>query len=283
MNILEWKKEFERKIVASGNDIRTAETYANSICLFMEHYKDKYDSPLHINFTDCENYIIYLVEEDYSASYINTFVASAKRFFAINGQPRKCAKLQYRHNPPKCPTILSVEEIKKMIFAPIYLKQQVVLNLLYDAALRRSELINLKVEHISRSRTLTIVNSKFGKSRIVPITQRTLDLLRKYYKEFKPKEYLLEGEGNKPQYSAKSIENVCKDTARKCGIQTKVTPHIMRHSKATHLLDNGASEGYVADLLGHENIKTTHDYYHRLTLKAMQKMFDEIDSKLMAA
>lgn len=283
MNILEFKTEFERKIVASGNDIATATTYGNSIALFLEHNKAKYDSPLHVTFEDAENYIIHLVQKKYSASYINTFVASAKRFYPINGQPRKMTKLEYRKNPPKCPNILSVDEVKKMIHAPIYLKHQVVINLLYDGALRRSELINLKVEHISRSRTITIVNSKFGKSRVIPISQRTLDLLRKYYKEFKPKLYLLEGDSSKEQYSAKSIENIVKNTARLCGIHTKVTPHIMRHSKATHLLDNGASEGYVADFLGHEEISTTHDYYHRLTIGAMQRMFDEIDSKLMNA
>lgn len=283
MEISENIKEFKRKIIASGNDIKTADTYGNSMTLFLVHYQEKYNSPLHLTFEDGENYIIHLVGKKLSASYINSFVASAKRFYGINGQPRKYAKLQYRNNPPKCPNILTVDEIKKMIFAPIYLKQQVVINLLYDGALRRSEFRNLKVEHISRDRKITIVNSKFGKSRVIVIPTRTIQLLRKYYAEFRPKLYLLEGEGGRPQYSEKSIENVVKDTARKCGIQTKVTPHILRHSKATHLLDNGASEGYVAEFLGHEEISTTHDFYHRLTVNAMQKMFDDIDDRIMNA
>lgn len=281
MEILENIKEFKRKIVASGNDIKTADTYGNSMALFLVHYQEKYNSPLHLTIEDGENYIIHLVEQKYSASYINSFIASAKRYYEINGQPRKYAKLQYRNNPPKCPSILTVEETKKMIFAPIYLKQQVAINLLYDAALRRSELRNLKIEHISPDRKLTIVNSKFNKSRVITISRRTMDLLDKYLLEFNPKEYVLEGEGGRAQYSEKSIECIVKNTAVKCGIKIKVTPHILRHTKATHLLDNGASEGYVADFLGHADISTTHDYYHRLTINAMQRMFDSIDDKLM--
>lgn len=283
MNIKEHDFQFRRKIVLDGGDEKTAKTYGNAICLFMKFYESKFDTPTKIPTVDIENYILHLTKQNLSASYINQFIAASKRFYGILGQRQKCSKLVYHDNPPKCPQILSVEEIKKMISAPIYLKQQVVLNLLYDGALRRQELIDLKVEHISKDRKITIVNSKFGKSRVITISQRTLDLLRKYYREFKPKEFLLNGEGNKPQYSAKSIENIVKDTARLCGIHIKVTPHQLRHSKITHLLDTGATEGYVSEFAGHSSILTTHKYYHRLTIGAMQKQFDEIDNKLMAA
>lgn len=282
MNISEFDKQFRRKIILDGGDWKTAKTYGNAMCLFMKFHESNFDTPIKIPIIEIENYILHLTKEKLSASYINQFIASAKRFYAMHGQPQKCAKLVYHNNPPKCPSILTVEEIHKMTSAPIYLKQRVAINLLYDAALRRSELINLKVEHISRDRKIVIENSKFGKNRIVVITQRTLDLLRDYYKKFRPKEYLLEGEG-KPQYSAKSIENVVKDTARLCGVYTKVTPHILRHSRITHLLDAGATEGYVSEFAGHSNINTTHKYYHRLTVGAMQRQFDEIDSKLLTS
>lgn len=109
MRISEFTSEFKRKIIASGNNPKTADTYGNSIVLLMVHYQNKYATPLHISFRDMEDYIIHLVDEKYSPSYINSFVASAKRFFAINGQPQKCSKLEYRNNPIQSPNVLTYD------------------------------------------------------------------------------------------------------------------------------------------------------------------------------
>lgn len=283
MNILEFHVEFKRKIIASGNDPKTADTYGNSIALLMVYYEKKYDSPLHISFRDMEDYIIHLVDSKYSPSYINSFIASAKRFFYINGQPQKCSKLEYRNNPIQSPNALTYDECMKMCEAPIYIKHRAIINLLYYAALRRSELINLKISDISKDGKITILRGKFGKSRTIPIPKHTIELLREYFRKCQPKEYLFNGEGGRPQYSAKSIENVIKNTARTCGIHKRTYPHLMRSSRATILLDNGASYAYVGELLGHEKIQTTYDYYHRLTIGSMKKQFDEIDEKLKAA
>lgn len=280
MRILEFVSEFKRKIIASGNDSKTADTYGNSIALFLVHYENKYDSPLHISFKDLEDYIIFLVGQDYSASYINSFIASAKRFFAINGQPKKCSKLVYRDNPVQSPNVLTYDECMKMCNANIYIKHQAIINLLYYGALRRGELINLKISDISKDGKITIVHGKFGKSRVIPIPLEIMDLLRRYYKECHPKTYLFNGEGNRPKYSARSIENIIKNTARTCGIHKNTYPHLMRSSRATILLDNGASYAYVSEFLGHKNIETTREYYHKLTIGSMQRQFDEIDKKL---
>lgn len=283
MNILEFTTEFKRKIIASGNDPKTADTYGNSVALLMVYYEKKYDSPLHITFRDIEDYIIHLVDSKYSASYINSFIASSKRFFAINGQPQKCSKINYRDNPIQSPNVLTYDECMKMCNAPIYIKHSAIINLLYYGGFRRSELINLKIEHISKDGRITIVHGKFGKSRIVPIPKGVMELLRTYFKICKPVIYLFNGEGERPQYSAKSIENIIKNTARTCGIHKRTYPHLMRSSAATILLDNGASMGYVSAWLGHEKIDTTYQFYHKLTVKAMQDMFEGIHEKLKAA
>lgn len=171
----------------------------------------------------------------------------------------------------------------KMCDAPIYLKHQLIINLLYYGALRRSELINLEINHISKDGRITIVHSKFGESRIIPIPKSVIEMARKYYKEFKPVKYLFNGEGGRPKYSAKSIENIIKNTARTCGIHKRTYPHLMRSSRATILLDNGASIGYVSWFLGHKKIETTHAYYHKLTIQSMKNQFEEIDEKLKRA
>ena len=283
MNILEFETEFKRKIIASGNDFTTAKVYGNCIHHFLEHHKDRYDSPLHITFRDAEDYVIHLVDAGYSASYINQFVASVKRFYELNGQTQKCVKLQYRNDPPKTPNVLTHDECMAMCNAPIYIKHRAIINLLYYAGLRRSELLDLKIEHISKDGKLTIIMGKFGKSRVVCVPEKVMVLLREYFKECSPKIYLFNGEKNRPQYSAKSVEAIIKNTARLCGIHKRTHPHLMRTSRATILLDNGASMGYVSDYLGHADIKTTDKYYHKLTIKSMQNQFEMIDEKLEKA
>lgn len=280
MDILKHILELKRKIIASGNDPATADTYGNSMTLLMVYYQNKYDSPLHITLRDIEDYIIHLVDEKYSPSYINSFIASAKRFYPLNGQPNKCNKLNYRDNPIQSPNVLTYDECMKMCQAPIYLKHQLIVNILYYGGLRRSELINLKIENISKDGKITILNSKFGESRTIPIPRHIIEMIVRYCDEFNPNIYLLNGDKGKLKYSAKSIENIIKNTARVCGIHKRTYPHLMRSSRATILLDNGASMGYVSWFLGHKKIETTHAYYHKLTIKSMQEQFDNIDKML---
>ena len=281
MDILKHILEFKRKIVASGNDRATADTYGNSMTLLMVHYKGKYDTPLHITFRDMEDYIIHLVDEKYSPSYINSFIASAKRFYPLNNQPQKCDKLNYRDNPIQSPNVLTYDECMKMCNAPIYLKHKMIINLLYYGAFRRSELINLKIENISKDGRITILNSKFGESRTIPVPKHVVEMIVEYCNQFNPNVYLFNGEKGRLKYSAKSIENIIKNTAVLCGIHKRTYPHLMRSSRATILLDNGASMGYVSWFLGHKKIETTHAYYHKLTIKSMQEQFNNIDEKLL--
>ncbi len=283
MNILEYDTEFKRKIRLDGDDVSTAKVYGNCMSVFMKHYSEKYDSPLHITTRSIEDYILHLVDNDYSNSYINQFIASAKRFYRIFGQPKKCDTLVYHQKKFKTPNILTYNECYKMCNAKVYIKHQLIINILYWGALRRSEIINLKLEHLSADRRIYIVDSKYGKSRTITIPQHLLDLINKYIDTIKPKEFLFNGEGQKPQYSAKSIENIIKNTAKLCEINKHVHPHIMRSSRATHLLDNGASDMYVSEFLGHSKIQTTKDFYCKLTIKGMQDNFDRIDEKLKVA
>lgn len=277
MNIEEFDKEFKRKIIAQGGNWKTAKTYANHLCLLMSYYENKYKSPLHISFRDLEDYIIVLCDKKYSASYINSFIASVKRFYDINGQPEKCKKLVYQDNPIKTPNILTYNECKLMCDANIYLKHQLVVNLLYYGALRRGELLRLKLTDFSENRTVTIIASKFGKSRVITIPQHTYDLVNKYINEFKPNEYLLNSDKGTGQYSEKSVENIIKNVAKVVGIDKRTYPHIMRSSRATHLLDSGASDTYVSQFLGHSKLQVTKDFYLALTKKGMQNNFDKAD------
>lgn len=280
MNITGYEKEFRRKMEAQGFDFSTAKTYCNCICLFMKFIEPTHTCPLRVTTIDMENYIINLRKQKYSASYINQFIASAKLFYKLNGQPNKCDKLVYHIREQKTPNVLTYKECMLMCNSKLYIKHKAIINLLYYGALRRSELLNLKILDVSPDSKINILDSKFCKSRVIPIPQETLNLLRCYYLECKPKEYVFNGDKNHLQYSAKSVENIIKDTAKKCGISKRVYPHIMRSSRATHLLDHGASDMYVSTFLGHAQLQTTKDYYCKLTIKGMQDNFEQVDRRL---
>lgn len=280
MNISEFDKEFRRILLVQGSDSSTVKTYGNCMLVFMGFYDKKHDSPIKIPSKDIENYIIHLLDDGYSASYINQFITSAKHFYKINKQPQKCDKLVYHERQMKSPNILTFDECMKMCNSNIYIKHKAIINLLYYGALRRRELLNLKIEHISKDRKITINDSKYGKSRVITIPEKTIFMLREYFVKCKPKVYLFNGEGEKLMYSAKSVENIIKNTAKLCKISKHVHPHIMRSSRATHMLDNGASDMYVSQFLGHEKLQTTKDYYCKLTIKGMQDNFDKVDAKM---
>lgn len=269
----EFLEKFSRKIIASGDDYSTAKTYCNNIGVFMGWGKFDSISVLLCSQEIFDNYIIHLRERKLSPSYINSFIASVKRLYKIFGKKSSLKELEYHSNPLKTPNILTYEECLKMCESKIYLKHKVIINLLYYCALRRGELLRIKLIHLSGNNRLTIVDSKYGKSRTVPIPQNVVDVLNQYIMEFKPNEYLFNNDKGKDMYSAKSVENIIKNVAKLCGIEKRVYPHIMRSSCATHLLDAGASDMYVSEFLGHENLQTTKDYYCKLTIKGMQDNF----------
>jgi site-specific recombinase XerD len=134
--------------------------------------------------------------------------------------------------------------------------------LIYSAGLRRSELINLKVSDINSERmVINIIGAKGKKDRVSLLSENILQLLRKYYKEYKPKKYLFEGaRGGK--YSSTSVVKILKNAAQKAGIRKNITPHMLRHSFATHLLEQGTDLRYIQELLGHNSSKTTEIYTH---------------------
>lgn len=194
-------------------------------------------------------------------------------------------KLYYKIDRPKrnntLPNVLSVSEVKKIIDTTINLKHKCIISLLYSAGLRRSELINLKLESIlSGQMQIKISNSKGNKDRYVGLSTHLLQLLRKYFHEYKPRVWLIEGI-NREQYSASSVLNIVKIAAKRAGITRRVTPHMFRHSFATHHLESGTDLRYIQEFLGHSSSKTTEIYTHVATTdfskfrNPLDSMYDE--------
>lgn len=145
----------------------------------------------------------------------------------------------------------------------------------YSAGLRISEALNLKLSDIDSKRMMIPIRGGNGKKdRITLISNRLLDILRDYYRLYQPKEYLFTGQMG-GQYSERSAQLVLKQAARKAGITRPVTLHTLRHSFATHLLENGTDLRYIQSLLGHASPKTNQIYTHITT-----KGFDQINNPL---
>ena len=174
------------------------------------------------------------------------------RFYSIE-RPRKKQTL---------PKVLAKEEVKAMIACTRNIKHRCIISLLYSAGLRRSELLNLKLTDIDSNRMLIrIEGAKGGKDRMTLLSESVLNNLRTYFKEYQPKNWLFEGP-RQEQYSGSSVGRIIMNASKNAGIRKKVTPHMLRHSFATHLMENGTDLRYIQTLLGHSSSKTTEIYTH---------------------
>lgn len=176
-------------------------------------------------------------------------------------------KFKYIERPKrnkKLPIVLSVDEIQRMFDVCENKKHKVILALLYSCALRVSELINLKWQHIDRSRMIiNIIQAKGNKDRQVQLNEPLINLLTEYFHEYHSIIYVLNGQGDLAQYSESSVNQVLKQLAFKANIKNKhVHAHIIRHSSATHMLEGEIDLNLIQRLLGHSSPKTTSIYCH---------------------
>jgi integrase/recombinase XerD len=154
-----------------------------------------------------------------------------------------------------------------------------MLSLIYSCGLRCGELLALKPVHIDSKRNIVLLkNSKGKKDRIVQLSSKILEILRDYYKMYKPQIYLFEGQIKGTQYDSRSLQQVLKQALKKSDIRKPVTLHWLRHSYATHLLESGTDLRYIQELLGHSSSKTTEIYTHVSTksLQQIKSPFDDL-------
>ncbi|GAB3648501.1 site-specific integrase [Echinicola sediminis] len=219
----------------------------------------------------------YIIERGYSASFQNQVVNAVKLFFQNRKNKRLDPELVYRpKKAQRLPNILSKEEISRIIKATSNLKHRLLLLMLYSCGLRRGEVLSLKFEHVQRDRGVLLVKQGKGmKDRVVALPKVLLGYLEEYYLAYKPKEYIFEGQKG-GRYSEKSLAEVLKKAVRKAGIKKPVTPHWLRHSYATHLLERGTDLRYIQELLGHKSSRTTEIYTH-VSSKALAEIPSPLD------
>lgn len=257
----------------------TIGTYSDIVRIFLKFTYPK--SPYEVDADDMVCFVNeYIIPNRLSYSYQNQAINGAKLFFReVIKSKLSVDKFERPRREHKLPNVLSKEEIKLILNSLTNIKHKAMLSLIYACGLRRSELLNLKPESVDSKRwVLYILNSKGKRDRFVPISEKTIEMLRDYYKKYKPKNWLFEGQIKGEQYSETSLQKVLKLALVETGIKKPVTLHWLRHSYATHLLESGTDLRFIQELLGHKSSKTTEIYTHVSTksLKKIKSPFDDL-------
>jgi len=270
-------EKFKQWLLSKRYSPSTIKTYSEALKSFFIFYREKPIAEI-----SNEDVIIYnneyILKNNLSASYQNQIVNAIKLFFQTIRETKMLVDKIHRPKRSKLlPNVLSKEEIKLILNVHNNIKHKMMLSLIYSCGLRCGELLALKPVHIDSKRNIVLLkNSKGQKDRIVPLSPFILEMLREYYKIFKPKTYLFEGQNIGLPYDARSLQLILKQAMQKTGITKPATLHWLRHSYATHLLESGTDLRYIQELLGHSSSKTTEIYTH-VSTKSIQQIKSPFD------
>jgi site-specific recombinase XerD len=239
----------------------TAKSYIALFEKFINHFPEK---PINsLNETDIQQYMQEMVKRGFSNSYLNQSINSIKFYYEqVLNMPGRYYHLDRPRKERNLPVVLSKQEVKSILNAIDNIKHKAIIAMLYGSGLRRSELIELKIKDINSDRmTVFVRGAKGNKDRYSLLSKKVLEILRLYIRRYRPKVYLFEGASG-VKYSGSSIRMILKRAVEKAKINARVTPHSLRHSFATHLLEDGVDLRYIQTLLGHSSSKTTEIYTH---------------------
>ena len=265
----EYLNELQNLCKLRGYSQQTKKSYLFHVNSFL-----KFCDKSSLNLTP-ESVKCYLLSRDISVNTSRLAYASLKFFFVeILNVKEFTERVPIKKKTKQLPKVISRESIKKMLEIVSDLKHKIIIELLYSSGLRLSELLNLKRKDLDFDRNVILVQQgKGAKDRITLMSEYLkIDLLKYYNKyEFKT-EYVVEGRDGK--YTKKSVQKVLEELGKKVGI--KLTPHMLRHSFATHLLEDGTDIRYIQKLLGHSDIRTT-EIYTRVSNRDLSKIKSPLD------
>jgi integrase/recombinase XerD len=258
---------------------RTVISYSEGLRTFMEFIGEK---PMaDITDRDMVDFNIgYIVPGHYSWSYQNQVISALKIYFRqVLHQEGGGVKLERPRSGRHLPDIFSVEEVEKLLKSIRNSKHRAALSVIYACGLRRSELINLRLRDVDSKRKLLIIKGAKGdKDRVVPLPEKVIEMLREYYKLYKPEEWLFEGSVKGQQWSETSLRAVFVRALEATGIKKQLTLHSLRHTYATHLLESGVDLRFIQELLGHKSSRTTEIYTHVMSrsIEGIKSPFEKL-------
>jgi len=264
----------------------TTRKYLQYVTSFARHFGK---SPDQLGPNELRSYQAYLLQERKVTPGTAVNCVAALRFFFIKTLKRHQFRefLPYPKDRRRLPTVLSQEEVARLINAAGTLFRRTLLMTLYGTGMRRSELAHLKVGDIDSQRMIIrVVAGKGGKDRDLPLSPTLLETLREYWRWRKPKLYMFPtrtlGRRLDQPISDKTVWIACSEAARRAGINKRVTPHTLRHSWATHLLEAGTDLRTIQVLLGHGDLETTAQYLH-LSQRHLQAVINPLDSLTLSS
>jgi site-specific recombinase XerD len=254
--------KLDQQVTLRGQSKSTLNNYIRRISLCVVNFSrlPEQTDPDEIN-----EYLVALARDPRSPSRssFKHMVYGLRYYFRLMGLNKNAIALPSLKKDTKLPVILNMQELKALFAAPKLLKHRIVLTLIYSAGLRGQEVINLKISDIDFERkTIHIRQSKFKKDRIVPLADSMALGLRKYLQAENPHIWLFNGKEPDGRYSVKGISWVMRESLKKTSITKEVSLHSLRHSYATHLLEQGMNIVTLKELLGHASITTTMIYLH---------------------
>lgn len=271
---------FERWLAQKRYSKSTQTTYTEAVRLFLRYWQQAGKTELNAftsNDINAFNHD-YIIGNGYSRSYQNQVVNALKLFFkTIEGLRLSPDAIERPRREHRLPHVLSKEDVKRLLEQTVNAKHRTMLSLIYACGLRRGELLALKLSDIDGDRkVLWVRGGKGAKDRMIPLSDKVLVMLRTYYKGYRPKLWLFEGEREGERYGERSLQLVFKRAAEKAAIQKAATLHWLRHSYATHLLESGTDLRYIQELLGHKSSRTTEIYTH-VSTRSLQKIRSPFD------
>lgn len=255
-------KKLEQQVTLRGQSKSTLSNYIRRIALISLHFGQLPDQ---IDDEEINEYLAALARDPKSPSRssFKHMVYGLRYYYRLLGMNKRAIALPSLKQDTKLPVILNQLELKELFAAPALLKHRVVLTLIYSAGLRGQEVINLKVSDIDFERkTIHIRQSKYKKDRIVPLAESMAVGLKKYLKAENPHIWLFNGKEPDGRYSVRGLSWVMRENLKKTSITKQVNLHSLRHSYATHLLEDGLNIVTLKELLGHAEITTTMIYLH---------------------
>jgi site-specific recombinase XerD len=255
-------EELQDKIVLSGQSKSTLTNYGRKVAQVSLHFGKL---PQHISEKEMNRYLASVARQSKtpSLSDFKFYVHGLRYCYRLLGMNEKALQLPKIREPQKLPVVLNHQECIAIFKAPELLKHRVLLSLIYSAGLRAGEASRLKIADIDSGRMMIhIRQSKFNKDRYVPLSPMILQGLRKYYYACQPVEYLFNGNSVGSPLSIKGMQWALREAVKKCKLQKGISLHTLRHSYATHLLEEGMDIVSIKELLGHERIQTTMVYLH---------------------
>ncbi len=249
---------------------RTIETYVLRVVQFARHFGK---SPELLGPEELRAYQQHLLARGVSWSTFNQSVCALRFLYNTTlRRPHVIVHLPFAKRPRLLPTVLSPEEVVRLLAAALPGRDRTILDVAYSCGLRLTELLGLQLADIDSARmVLQVRHGKGQKERLVPLSPRLLEVLRGYWREYRPATWLFPGVKPALALTGGAAQRMCQRTAKRAGLTKRIHPHILRHSFATHLLEAGVDLLSVQALLGHSHFNTTAKYLH-ISMRRLQQL-----------